>query len=129
MGVEVFYNMYGLSDETQAMVDAELGSDADMDINITQYTLSGKFMMMPTNSSVYSKFTAGMYKAAVTASLNGIDVTESESDFGVGVGLGYNFFGMGNTGGFVEAVYHNVFSEVESTSFIDLRGGVTLKFL
>lgn len=58
--------------------------------------------------------------------------------FGFGLGPGYQIFGAGNTGGFVEAMYHHVPGSDEtidgvtfegtSTEWFDIRGGVVFNF-
>ena len=135
LGGEVFYNMYGLADEIQAEADA---NGVDMDVRVTQYTLTARVDLMPAMSSLYAKFNAGMYKASISGSQDGFSVSYDDTDFGFGVGLGYQFFGAANTGGFVEAVYHHVPGSDEtidgmtvdgsSTEWIDLRGGVVFNF-
>lgn len=129
LGAEVNYSMLGLSDEMEALVDAELGPDGDLDLSLTQYGLFLKSVMSSLNSSFYSRLNLGMYKATATASLGGVDISDDETDVGLGVGLGYQSFGLGRTGGFVEANLHYIFSEGESSRFLDLRAGVTFKFL
>lgn len=129
IGFEVFYNMYGLSSDVDDLVYSETGIDPDVDIRITQYTLTAKVNLMPTPSTIYAKFTGGMYKAAVTASVDDLSVTVDETDFGAGAGLGYHFSGHGSTGGFIEGIFHTVPGDNENTSYFDIRGGVTFKFI
>ena len=138
LGGEVFYDMFGLAEEYEDYLDSEGFGSVDFDIRITQYTLMARVDLMPALSSLYAKFNAGMYKASMSASAEGLSATIDDTDFGFGVGLGYQFFGAANTGGFVEAVYHNVPGSDETiegvtyegsaTQWIDLRGGVVFNF-
>jgi hypothetical protein len=129
VGFEAFYNMYGLSDEMQDYVDQTLGSSGDLDLTVTQYTLYSRVRLLPAASSLYAKFCVGMYKSAATASQGDIDVTASETDLGLGAGLGYQFFGMGNTGGFGEVMYHSIMGDGDTAIYLDFRAGVAFRFL
>ncbi len=129
VGFEAFYNMYGLSDEMQDYVDQTLGSSGDLDLTVTQYTLYSRVNLLPAASTLYAKFCAGMYRSAATASQGDIDVTASETDFGLGAGLGYQFFGLGNTGGFGEVMYHSIMGDGETAIYLDFRAGVAFRFL
>jgi hypothetical protein len=129
LGGEIYYSMLGLSDEYEAMVEQELGPDGDMDLSITQYGLYAKIGPGPTVASFYSKLSMGMYRAGATASLGDVEIGASETDFGLGAGVGYQFFGRGTTGGFIEADYHVILSDGGSSSYLDLKAGVTFQFL
>jgi hypothetical protein len=134
LGGEFYYNMYGLSDDYRAELDDQGFSEIDVDVRISQYTLMARVNLMPTPQSAYVKFNAGMYKAAVTASDGDVSATADDTDFGFGLGMGYQFFGAGNTGGFLEVMYHRVPGSEETmgdvnvqgsdTEWFDLRGGV-----
>lgn len=129
IGAEFYRNWYGNSDETEALVDELLGPEGDADIGVTQYTLSAKVNTSLAASSFYSRFSVGWYKLAVTTSLGDIDVTADETDLGLGLGLGYQFFGDGNVGGFIETMYHSIFSEGDSSNYLDLHAGVSFRFI
>jgi hypothetical protein len=129
IGAEVFYNMYGLSDEMQDLVDETLGSSGDLDLTVTQYTLYSRVNLLPAASTLYAKFCAGMYRSAATASQGDIDITTDSTDFGLGAGLGYQFFGLGNTGGFGEVMYHSIMGDGETAIYLDFRAGVAFRFL
>lgn len=129
IGFEYAHNWYGLSDEMQDYVDSSLGESGDLDLSISQYTLYGKIQILPNATTFYGKFSAGFYTSSATVSQGDIEVTVDETDFGLAGGLGYQILGRGRTGGFVEAMYHSILTEGNSTLYFDFRGGVTFRFL
>jgi hypothetical protein len=63
----------------------------------------------------------GIYSQSITD----LDL-DSETDFGINVGAGINFPLQGIRGIFVEARYHNIFTEETSTNFIPITLGIRL---
>ena len=135
LGGEIIYNMYALADLVQAEADA---NGVDMDVRLTQMTLVARVDLMPTPSTVYAKFTGGIYRGKVSASEGDFALSMNNSDFGFGFGLGYQIFGAGNTGGFIEGLYHHIPGSDEkfgdftiegaATEYFDLRGGIVFNF-
>jgi hypothetical protein len=129
LGLEVFYTRFGLSRQMEDFIDATLGPGGDLDLSITQSTLSARIHTRPGNQGLYAKLLAGMYRSGATTSLDDMKVTVSQTDFGLGVGAGFEFAGSGATGWFVEGLFHSIFPEEGSGHYFDLRGGVTFRFL
>jgi hypothetical protein len=110
LGLEVFYTRFGLSRQMEDFIDATLGPGGDLDLSITQSTLSARIHTRPGNQGLYAKLRAGMYRSGATTSLD-------------------EFAGSGATGWFVEGLFHSIFPEEGSGHYFDLRGGVTFRFL
>ena len=64
----------------------------------------------------------GLYKVKATASYQGIDISESQTKFGINVGGGFEF-ALSGFDTFVEARFHSVFTDNNSTNFIPISFG------
>ena len=64
----------------------------------------------------------GLYKAKATASYQAIDISSSQTKFGVNVGGGVSFH-LSGFETFVEARFHSVFTDNNSTNFIPISFG------
>ena len=126
IGAEFNYHSYGASDDLVALTQILTGDpSADLKASIMQFTGYGKYLFMPRNVSPFIKAEAGIYSLKATITALGLDVSDSQSEFGIAGGGGVQFKGDGTVGGFIEIMYHSVFSEGSSTSFVDIGGGIT----
>ena len=64
----------------------------------------------------------GLYKVKASASFQNIDISNSETKFGINVGGGFEF-ALSGFDAFVEARFHSVFTDENSTNFIPLSFG------
>jgi opacity protein-like surface antigen len=64
----------------------------------------------------------GLYRVKATASYQGIDISDSQTKFGINVGGGVEF-ALSGFDAFIEARYHSVFTDNNSTNFIPLSFG------
>ena len=126
VGVEFNYQSYGASDEVVEVFQSLTGdSSADFDWSVTQISVFGKYLFTQRNTAPYAKAHLGTYSLKGTGSALGASASSSDSNIGVGGGIGLQFKGQGNVGGFVEGVFHAIFTEGSSTTYASGRAGVT----
>lgn len=114
--IEGAYNRFGFSDEAKAVFLGEKGnwSISSATANVT--------LGLPISAVVVSPYLiagGGMYWNSCSLS-----ICTSESDFGYNVGLGVKLRAL-VASGYLEARYHSVQSEGESTNFIPITIGFT----
>jgi hypothetical protein len=99
----------------------------DSDVTIHQFTALGKLLLSSSRSTPYMRAQLGLYNVGVSTTFAGFDVSGSENKFGFGAGFGGQFFGQAAVGGFVDGVFHLVFTD-STMYFLDLQAGVMLLF-
>ena len=121
IGGTAIYNSFGVNDLTSGAVPG-----VDLDINIFELTGHLKFVLGRSASSApYVKGFAGLFATRASASASGITASTTETDFGFGGGLGYQFEAEGNVWGFAEVVIVNILTDVSSTQYATVRGGIS----
>jgi opacity protein-like surface antigen len=99
---------------------------ADGDFTIMDVILNGVwgFAMPDSPMQPYAIGGIGFYRTK--ADIEGLDDEESSTDFGINVGGGVRF-ALSGFSAFVEARWHNIFSEDESTRMVPISFGVMFR--
>jgi opacity protein-like surface antigen len=111
---------------SQNKVDDTTGV-GDAKLNILQFGAFGKYMFKMQNDRIapYLKTGVGFYNGK--ASVSG-GSSASSTDLGINGGVGVAFAVSPTASVFVEGAYHNIFTDVSSTSYIAANAGLSLMF-
>jgi hypothetical protein len=125
MGVEYAYFSNSASDEPTPQDFVNV----DANVSIHQFTGHGKWLLTPKPVTPYLRAQAGLYhlRAHIDTGF-GEGRTDNENHLGLGGGGGVQLRDQGAVGGFVDAIYHVIFTEEEVTRQIGIQGGVMVFF-
>lgn len=115
---DIDFNHFGIP-------DAQKISGVDVNWQITRGVVGVKYLFKPQNTSPYIKGGLGSYNYALKTTIGSYTATASQSDLGLAMGGGIQMKGQGPVGGFVELLYHSIFTEGDALTFFGLQGGVT----
>lgn len=120
VGAEVGYHKFGTMD-----LDFGGGVTGELSSNVWQFTPAVKAQGVTGTVRPYGIGGLGMYNMKGTLSYSDATPEESESntDFGFNLGAGAEF-GTGPTTFGVEARWHSIMTEVESTDMLSFMGGI-----
>ncbi len=131
VGASVAYNITEASDDYKSFW---LLSDSTADVKsfkILQGTVFGSYHI-PTQSKIspYVKAGVGIYnlKAGDIEFQDSTLTSDSETKLGINGGAGLRFGVSDKLNVFLEGTFHNVFTDVKNTKYLNVFGGVTLMF-
>ena len=127
VGLSYSFNSFGLKDEYLEIMDM-VGVDASFSISPT--VLTGRYYFQPENSiKPYAGLDLGIYSQKMSMKVLGFSVGSiSTSDFGLAPVVGLQFGLSQKLALDVNAKYHYVFTEGDSSSFIGFNLGLVYTF-
>jgi hypothetical protein len=128
VGVEYAYYNNGASDDLIAFLEQLLGVNVDADFSIHQFTGYGKVLLTTNPVTPYLRAQLGMYRFGANVDSGLGSGSDSVSEFGIGGGGGVQFRGQGSVGGFVDAIFHVIFTDESSTELLGVQGGILFFF-
>ena len=133
LGANLDYHATKAKDEFVAAQNLAFPGANIEDINVTVFNYgltSALHLSKGGPASPYLKAAVGMYNSKSEIKGGPLDGTDdSSTDAGIAGGAGVMFRPPGNSVGFgIEALYHNVFTENESTNLFSVTGRITFSF-
>jgi hypothetical protein len=128
VGVEYAYYNNGASEELIAFLEQLSGLNIDANFSIHQFTGYGKVLLTTQPVTPYIRAQLGMYRFGASVDVGLGSGSDSVNEFGLGGGGGVQFRGQGSVGGFVDAIFHVIFTEDNSTEFLGIQGGILFYF-
>jgi hypothetical protein len=123
VGGEIMYYGNGATDD----VLAALGTGADVNTNIIQYSFMAKAMFpVATTHNVYAKGIVGGYNSTVkfeNIPILGSDET-SNTNVGFGIGGGFRLNGSNRYSLIAEGMFHHINGEVDSAQMLTFMAGI-----
>jgi hypothetical protein len=129
VGVEYGYFNHGADDDLIALLEALAGTNVDATFSIHQATGYAKVLLTPKPVTPYLRAQLGLYHLVASVDVAGLGSDSvSQNKFGLGGGFGVQFRGQGSVGGFVDAIFHVIFTEDSTTDVLGIQGGLMFFF-